>query len=258
MYNVLLVGPNPVSLKETEAFIQRKAADFHVYASVSQYDEALKLIHTQQFSLVIIHMQGFNASGILLCSRIRQQSRVPILLLGGKNDFQLARKALTYQIIDYLAEPLKSEALETSLLAVKRELEYHYAFYSTSLVPRVSSTNKKKDDASKAVIDTVKRFVQDGLNQNITLKKISRKLHFNCAYLGQKFKLYENMSFNEYLLQQRMEKAKLLLKKTDLKIYEIANEIGYTEIDWFYKKFKEYTGLSANEYRKRFELSRAN
>jgi YesN/AraC family two-component response regulator len=47
-----------------------------------------------------------------------------------------------------------------------------------------------------------------------------------------------------------MERAKMLLEQTDLKIYEIANEVGYTEIDWFYKRFKSYTGVSANEYRK--------
>lgn len=58
------------------------------------------------------------------------------------------------------------------------------------------------------------------------------------------------MSFNEYLFIQRMERAKMLLEQTDLKIYEIANEVGYTEIDWFYKRFKSYTGVSANEYRK--------
>jgi len=256
MYNVLLVGPNAMTLKDTEVLIRHQVTSFHILASITKYGEAIELLNKQPFSLVIIHMQGYNSSGILLCNHIRKHSRVPILLLGGKNDFQLARKALTYQISDYLAEPLKSEALAASLLTIKKELEHHQAFYTTSVIPQ--SPSKKKDDASKAVIDKVKRFVQDELNQNITLKQISRKLHFNCAYLGQKFKLYENMSFNEYLLQQRMEKAKLLLKKTDLKIYEIANEIGYTEIDWFYKKFKEYTGSSANEYRKQFELSRAN
>ncbi|MNO05979.1 DNA-binding transcriptional regulator AraC [compost metagenome] len=47
-----------------------------------------------------------------------------------------------------------------------------------------------------------------------------------------------------------MEKAKLLLETTEMKIYEIADAVGYTEIDWFYKKFKEYTGTSANKYRK--------
>lgn len=47
-----------------------------------------------------------------------------------------------------------------------------------------------------------------------------------------------------------MEKAKLLLETTEMKIHEIAGAVGYMEIDWFYKKFKEYTGTSANEYRK--------
>jgi YesN/AraC family two-component response regulator len=59
------------------------------------------------------------------------------------------------------------------------------------------------------------------------------------------------MSFNEYLFIQRMERAKWLLANTELKVYEIAGEVGYKEIDWFYKRFKAYTGVSANEYRKR-------
>jgi len=82
------------------------------------------------------------------------------------------------------------------------------------------------------------------------LKKISSMLYLNCAYLGQKFKQHENMSFNEYLLQMRMERAKQLLENTDMRIYEVASEVGYSELDWFYKKFKAYTGLSASEYRR--------
>lgn len=77
--------------------------------------------------------------------------------------------------------------------------------------------------------------MDEQLHRNITLKQISDSLNFNCAYLGQKFKQQENMSFNEYLLRQRMEKAKLLLETTDMKIYEIADAVGYSEIDWFYK-----------------------
>lgn len=79
---------------------------------------------------------------------------------------------------------------------------------------------------------------------------ISSQFHFNRSYLGQKFRNHENMSFNEYLFTQRMERAKMLLEQTHLKVYEIANEVGYTEIGWFYKRFKSYTGISANEYRK--------
>ncbi|MNI59550.1 HTH-type transcriptional activator Btr [compost metagenome] len=104
--------------------------------------------------------------------------------------------------------------------------------------------------SSSSIIEEIKLYVEEQLHRNITLKRISDVLNFNCAYLGQKFKQHENMSFNEYLLRRRMEKAKRLLETTEMKIYEIADAVGYTEIDWFYKKFKEYTGTSANEYRK--------
>jgi len=100
------------------------------------------------------------------------------------------------------------------------------------------------------IIDTVKKVVDEQLSDHITLKKISSMLYLNCAYLGQKFKQHENMSFNEYLLQMRMERAKQLLENTDMRIYEVASEVGYSELDWFYKKFKAYTGLSASEYRR--------
>jgi len=57
------------------------------------------------------------------------------------------------------------------------------------------------------------------------------------------------MGFNEYLLRIRMEKAIQLLLHSDKKVYEIAYEVGYKQLDWFYKKFKSYTGISASEYR---------
>lgn len=255
MYSVLLIDPNPHTIKETSALILSSTADFYIEHSVSDFDAAIKLLKQQHISLVIINIRNFVSSGIVLCSRIRQLTQVPIILLGGKIDFSLARKAVTYQISDYLVDPLTEKVIAASLSVVFKQIERDASLATSTPAIDVQS---KKNEATNAIINTVKQYVQDELHNNITLKKISRKLHFNCAYLGQKFKLYENMSFNEYLLQQRMEKAKQLLKKTDLKIYEIANEIGYSEIDWFYKKFKAYTGTSANEYRKKMELSRAN
>ncbi len=46
-----------------------------------------------------------------------------------------------------------------------------------------------------------------------------------------------------------MEKAKELLMTTDKRIYEIACEVGYRQLDWFYKKFRGYAGCSAKEYK---------
>ncbi|MEC0168578.1 helix-turn-helix domain-containing protein [Paenibacillus graminis] len=165
------------------------------------------------------------------------------------NDFDLARKALMLHVSDYLKDPVEPAELARSLEAVKRKLvSPNSPFPSAQAVHEAVAG--RVPSSSSSIIEEIKLYVEKQLHRNITLKRISDVLDFNCAYLGQKFKQHENMSFNEYLLLRRMEKAKLLLETTEMKIYEIADAVGYTEIDWFYKKFKEYTGTSANKYRK--------
>ena len=245
MHTVLLVDPNVQSRENLKRMIDWNDQGFEIQACANEPHDALSHLGTQRFSLVILNIKRLQLQGLQLCGRIRQFSRVPIIVIGGDHDFQLAKAALTYQVNDYLVDPVQSSELIASLQAVNRELSGKVGMDLKHL-----ATIQWKRRPQASIIDAVKRYVQDELHQSISLKKISDALHFNCAYLGQKFKNEEKMSFNEYLLQQRMEKAKRLLEQTDMRIYEIAGHVGYTEIDWFYKKFKQYTGISANEYRK--------
>jgi two-component system response regulator YesN len=98
-------------------------------------------------------------------------------------------------------------------------------------------------------IEKVKEIARQQYKQNINLRLISKDIYMNPAYLGQLFKSYEGISFQQYLLQLRMEKAKQLLLQTNKKVYEIAAEVGYRELDWFYKKFKDFEGKSPGEFR---------
>lgn len=209
---------------------------------------ALNLFSERQYSVIIINMTKMKDKGLLVCERIRKESSIPILLIGGNKDFQLVRKALSLQVNDYLPNPVKPDEFKTSLLTIKQTIE-----------KKLFSSNKNQKPAKRIldspkrttnIIEKVKDYVEEAINENITLKEISDTLHYNCSYLGQKFKCQENMTFNEYLLQRRMERAKYLLHHTNMKIYEISYSVGYTDLDWFYKKFKLYTGVSASEYRK--------
>lgn len=192
-------------------------------------DALMDLLQETPYSLAMINLNGNLYRGLECCRQIRQQHHFPIIVIEDSLDFMIIRKALKLRVSDYLPSTLPAEELMQS-------------------VTKVCAKHKKhKDD----IIHQVKKYVNQRLHKNITLKEISDRFHFNRSYLGQKFKLHENMSFNEYLFIQRMERAKWLLANTELKVYEIAGEVGYTEIDWFYKRFKAYTGVSANEYRKR-------
>ncbi|WP_028610042.1 response regulator transcription factor [Paenibacillus harenae] len=252
MYKVLFVDLNQHSREKIPYTLDWNRAGFALEGYADTSAAALSLCGKDHFSLVAINMNEAQAEGIELCGRIRCQSFVPIILIGGVSDFQLARKAMYYQVSDYLPDPLSADDLTASLLTLKHKLDSalqadHHA--------HALSSSENDSSAQTNVIDKVKEYVEEALHQNITLKEISNILHFNCSYLGQKFKCHVNMTFNEYLLQQRMEKAKSLLQHTDMKVYEIANVVGYSEMDWFYKKFKSYTGVSANEYRKMISIT---
>ncbi|TLS49227.1 response regulator transcription factor [Paenibacillus antri] len=104
------------------------------------------------------------------------------------------------------------------------------------------------------VIEELKSIVQARYMDDVSLRGVAQRIYMNPNYLGKLFKANTGMSFNDYLLQVRMEKAKELLLHSDLKVYEISEAVGYGELDWFYKRFKAYTGISASEFRSGGEL----
>ncbi|QLG40177.1 helix-turn-helix domain-containing protein [Paenibacillus sp. E222] len=249
MHNILLVDFNRHACGELQKLLGRYRSDYAIGDCVVSAQAALLALAEREFSVVLVNTGGCAAAGLWVCHYIRKKSQIPILFMGGVDHFRLVRKALAYQVSDYLPGPVRASALLNSLDQLKLRLDAEPA-------KRFPSTFKSpihlegKHLHSGQVIKIVKAYVRDHLSSDITLKKISDMLHFNCAYLGQKFKMEENISFNHYLMQQRMEKAKLLLISTNLRIYEIASEVGYTDTDWFYKKFRAYTGESPNVYRK--------
>ncbi|WP_145048748.1 response regulator [Paenibacillus xylanexedens] len=248
MYNILLVDYSRRLCRELQHLLQHNKSDYTIGDCVFDSAAALTAMSKQDFTVVVIHTERYDTAGLWLCHHIRKISEIPILLMGGRDHFKLVRKALIYQVNDYLPSPLSRSALLCSLHELRTKLEPEPMKKTASLTPPIQIKGKAMD--SNHVIRIVKAYVRDHLSDEITLKKISDMLHFNCAYLGQKFKLEEKMSFNDYMLQQRMEKAKQLLLSTDLRIYEIAVGVGYKDIDWFYKKFKAYTGSSPNAYRR--------
>ncbi|GFR36962.1 putative two-component response regulator [Insulibacter thermoxylanivorax] len=243
MINTLLVDPDSQSRKRLLEQLDWYRLGYEIQAPEPQtFEEVLHAIDKESFDLVIISLRALPSFSMRLCEQIRKHSTASILLIGGSKQMNIVHKAIMLKVSDYLPDPYDAQDLEVCLVNLR-----------SSIRRQEKAAGQPSTSSACTTIEMIKRYVQEQLHQNITLKKISDELHFNCAYLGQKFKRHEKMSFNEYLLQQRMEKAKRLLIESDLKIYEIAHRVGYSEVDWFYKKFKEYTGVSANEYRKKMK-----
>lgn len=98
------------------------------------------------------------------------------------------------------------------------------------------------------IVKRVLAYMERNYAQPLKLEDIAKIFSYNSAYLGKVFKKLTGNSFNSVLNHIRIENAKRLLLETDLKVYQISEQVGYNNTDYFYSKFRKYVGVSPKEY----------
>ncbi|BCJ95872.1 DNA-binding response regulator [Anaerocolumna cellulosilytica] len=125
-------------------------------------------------------------------------------------------------------------------LEIAMEREYEFLINLSSLVGGTSSDN---------VIKRMLTYMEKNYRTDLKLESIARMFNYNSAYLGKIFKKGTGESFNNVLDSIRIKNAKRLLTESDLKVYQVSEQVGYSNIDYFYSKFKKYVGLSPKEFK---------
>ena len=104
--------------------------------------------------------------------------------------------------------------------------------------------------SGESIMDDILYYINNNYRENLKLEGIALLFGYNSAYLGKIFTKKVGESFNSYLDRVRIQKSLELLKNPELKVYEIAERVGYKNVDYFHKKFRKYMELSPAEYRK--------
>ena len=92
--------------------------------------------------------------------------------------------------------------------------------------------------------------MEKNYGQEMKLESFAKMFNYNANYLGKVFRKEIGDSFNNILDSIRITNAKRLLEETDLKVYQISEQVGYKNVDYFYLKFNKYVGISPREYQK--------
>ena len=111
--------------------------------------------------------------------------------------------------------------------------------------------NTHKIHQQHEVFHNIITYVNNNYPENLTLKSLATKFYVNPIYLGRLFKKNTGTFFNEYLTELRIDKSRLLLLKTNKKVYEIADEIGFNDPNYFIAKFLKAEGTTPSQYRKK-------
>lgn len=106
-----------------------------------------------------------------------------------------------------------------------------------------------REDISNYAIKRAISYIRMNYRENIMLEDLANQLDITPEYLSTLFNREIGVNFSTFLKDFRISHAKRLLKGTDKKIYEIAEEVGYQDSKYFNRVFKEKVGISPREYR---------
>lgn len=104
-------------------------------------------------------------------------------------------------------------------------------------------------DNMREEIAYIEKYIYDHLDRELTVSNIASVVNMSESYFSHVFKKEAGQSFTNYVNFARINKAKDLLKNSDLKINEIAAMVGLENANYFSTLFKKLTGKSPNQYR---------
>lgn len=98
------------------------------------------------------------------------------------------------------------------------------------------------------IIGLVRNDRLEGLNMNLS-EYLEKNLEMDYQYLSSLFSSVENVTIEHYLILQKVERAKELLKYNELTLSEIAFRLGYSSVQHLSSQFKKVTGFTASEFK---------
>lgn len=101
-------------------------------------------------------------------------------------------------------------------------------------------------------IQTIQQFVSKNLSRPITLKEIADQVHLAPEYVCALFKKHTGQTLTQFIIEQRIEQAKIQILTTDFTLNTIAEKCGFRDYCYFSNTFKKITGKSPSQYQKSF------
>ncbi len=98
----------------------------------------------------------------------------------------------------------------------------------------------------------IKNYILKNYADKITLQSISERFHFSASYCNNVFKKETQKSIVDFLIEERIRKAKEQLIHTDRSLPEIASKVGYADYNYFSRLFKKHTLCTPSQYRNRY------
>ena len=242
MLKVLIVEDEEMIRKGIVLTVDWAALDCVVVGEASNGLEGLEAARRLEPTLIITDLKMPQMDGLEMLRALREEGCAAyVIILTAYDQFEYAQSALRLGAVDYLLKPFHDGELENAVNRLRSRMESGSAAPETMGIPR-------KGDKSRYVLEAMAYISKHYNEPDISVGTVAQSLNISEGYLSHTFKKETDYTLLNYLTRYRIHKAMELLKDCRVKVYEVAEQVGYRDIAYFSATFKKYTGISPSEY----------
>ncbi|HRX08827.1 MAG TPA: response regulator [Candidatus Limiplasma sp.] len=246
MHRILIVDDELMVRRGVALGVDWQQMGCIVAAEATNGAEGLRLALELKPDLIITDIRMPKMDGLAMLAELRKQGcNSKAIVLTAYDEFSFAQKALRLGAVDYLLKPFRDQDLAGAVTRILEQTTTPCVPSPQSLLPDIPKA------PSKYVAETVQYIVCHYSDHEIGIADIAGNLCVSESHLSHVFKKETNCTVTSYLTCYRIHVAMMKLRDHRPKIYEVAEMVGYRDVNYFGSIFKKLTGLSPSEYQER-------
>ena len=214
--------------------------------NIIEYSDDISILTQPEINYILFFLTRKNKELFLLAQKICLNLNKKIILLYKDSNYDITLD----QHVIYGELKLSDEKIQDKIKTFALHISLQNTDLSSSgelsIYQHLESNNGSRID----IFQTLK-FIEDNLDKDLREEEVAELCHYSVTYFSKLFHSVIGISFRDYLINKRINKAKQLLAKLkNEKIASIAYQCGYSDVSYFSRIFKKKTGLTPGGYRK--------
>ena len=243
MYKFVIVDDDDIVCESISSTVNWEGFRFDAPVVFPNCGDALDYLESHHADVVMTNIHMEPISGLEMAKQLKEFSPETLVVLFTDSQlFEDAYTAIKLGIFDYMLRPATIDQFNELMNKILVQLD--------NWPNRVLTWGT--NEGWESIISMAKKYIDDNLCNNIRLESLAEYVHMNPTYFSRYFKKHTNQKLIDYITSQRIKRAVELMRDPTIKIYNIGYQVGYRNLQHFYKVFKQSTGYTPNEYRKQF------
>ncbi|MCM0648191.1 response regulator [Clostridium swellfunianum] len=249
MLKMLIVEDEDFERTALKFIVNKYFSDrIEVAGEASNGEQAVQSSLSLKPDIILMDINMPIMDGLKASEKIKENNKdAEIIILTAYNYFEYAKRGITIGVFDYLLKPFSDAEFLDSVNRVIKKINER-----ASINTSVEDSSEEKSDLNSSnnmeIVETAKKYIEMNYTKEISLEEIASYVSVSSFYLSRVFSKKVGLTYKDYLIKLRMEKAKQLLREGKKSIKEVSIEVGYSDQNYFSKAFKKYYDKSPKEF----------